>query len=49
MADESEISGVELGRWLIIGILILGCLGLYVWLAPQTPAALRPVEVEAGP
>jgi len=47
MADEHEVSGVDFGRWLVIGLLIMGCLGLYLWLAPQTPAALPPSEVAA--
>ena len=37
MADERVTATLpDLARWLLVALLVLGGLGLYVWLAPGT-------------
>lgn len=39
--------GAPMGRWIMIGVLILVAIGLYFWFAPTTEPAAPPGVVEA--
>jgi hypothetical protein len=48
MSEEpSSNRGPELGRWLIIGALILVGIGLYFWFAPSSQPVAPPPHQEA--
>ena len=34
--------GPEVGRWIMVALLILAGIGLYFWFAPSTPPAAPP-------
>ncbi|MFL5495070.1 MAG: hypothetical protein ACJ8DC_11865 [Gemmatimonadales bacterium] len=43
--ERAMIRGAELGRWLVVAILIAMGIGLYFWYAPRTqPAATTTVR-----
>jgi len=43
--ERAVIRGPELGRWLVVAIVIVAGIGLYFWYAPRTqPAATATVH-----
>jgi hypothetical protein len=39
----------ELTWWIVIGLVILGCVGLFAVYAPRTRPVVQPVVTESGP
>ena len=50
MSDQNDrMTGSEIGRWLLVAILLATCVALYFRYAPGTPTAVHPTGVEATP
>jgi hypothetical protein len=40
--DNVRLTGGELTRWLVLGLLLVACLAAYFIYAPRVPPAVRP-------
>lgn len=50
MADERlEVALPDLGRWLLVAVLIVAGLVLFLWFAPSSERVIEPVPAEAIP
>lgn len=50
MAEETvRASGGELGRWLVLTVLLVACLVAYFVYAPRVPPAIRPLMQSESP
>jgi len=50
MADErTRIPGRELGRWLVVAIILVSGIALYFYYAPRAEPVVRPVVQDTSP
>lgn len=47
--DRVQLSGSELVRWMIVGLVVLAGIGLFFYFAPSSKPAVPPSVQEATP
>jgi hypothetical protein len=47
--ENARMTGAEVGRWLVLGLLLGACIVLYFQYGPTTPTVLHPGTVDASP